>query len=353
MGNGSGLVLIAGDNSNPSFTGTTAQVWHVAYPGGSARNITNDLDGYHHGSISLTSDSRSIVVSQEDTSARIWVANLDGSSSVAPDTLKQITTGKFDGRHGLSWSPDGRLVYVTRTRNDEDVWVMAADGTGQRQLTDDAAFDSVPVVSPDGRHIYFDSTRTGIQQIWRMEMDGSSPQQVTQDQAINYDPSVSPDGKWLAFASWRSGVQVLWKLPTGGGEPVRLTDSPGGRPIVSPDGKLISCALFDAKGGGQWRLAVIPADGGTPLKVLDLDMQRVNAPAGLWWTPDSRALVYVETSRGVSNVWRIPVDGGKPAQLTNFDSGQIFNLALSHDGRRLAVARGGISGDVVLISDLR
>ncbi|HET9711959.1 MAG TPA: hypothetical protein VFP64_08755, partial [Pyrinomonadaceae bacterium] len=149
------------------------------------------------------------------------------------------------------------------------------------------------------------------------------------------------------------GTSVLWKMPTEGGEPTRLTQNAAGRAVFSPDGKFISCVYFDAEQSGQWRLAIIPSEGGRPTRLLDLSVQTVNTLAGVWWTPDARALVYVETQRGVSNVWRLPLDDGKPAQLTNFDSGQIFNLALSHDGRRLAIARGGISGDVVLISNLR
>jgi Tol biopolymer transport system component len=353
LGDASGLVVIAGDYSNPSFTGTTAQVWHVAHPGGSARKITNDLDGYHHASLGLTSDTRSIVVAQEDTSTRIWVANLDGSFVARAQAFKQVTAGKFEGRHGLSWMPDGRIVYVTKTGDDEDMWLMNGDGTGPRQLTDDAAFDETPMVSLDGRHIYFGSNRAGTRQVWRMGRDGDGAEMLTKDAAISFEPALSPDGAWLAFSSWRSGALALWKMPVGGGEPVRLTDAPAARAVFSPDGKLISCVYFDAEGSGRWRLAVIPATGGRPSRLLDLNSQTVNAPAGLWWTPDSRALVYVETRGGVSNVWRLPLDGAASRQSTDFDSGQIFNLALSQDGRRLAVARGTLTSDVVLISDLK
>ena len=142
-------------------------------------------------------------------------------------------------------------------------------------------------------------------------------------------------------------------MPIEGGEPIRLTDNTAARAVLSPDGKFISCVYFDAEGSDQWRLAIIPSEGGKPTRLLNLSVQTVNILAGVLWTPDSRALVYIDTRKGVSNVWKLPLDGGKPAQLTNFDSGQIFNLALSHDGRQLALARGGISGDVVRITNLR
>ncbi|HET9711114.1 MAG TPA: protein kinase, partial [Pyrinomonadaceae bacterium] len=204
LGDGSGLVVIAGESSNTTWSGTDAQIWHIAYPEGYARKITNDLNGYSHSSLGLTSDSRSIVTTQEDTSARIWTVPLDSSSSA--DAARQITSGKFEGRNGMSWSPDGRIVYITKVGDDEDVWIMNDDGTGRRQLTDDAAVEDRPVVSPDGRYIYFGSTRSGTQQIWRMDADGGNAVQLTKGEIINVEPSVSPDGKWIVFSAWKSGT---------------------------------------------------------------------------------------------------------------------------------------------------
>lgn len=354
LGDGSGLIVIAGENPGSPTSGANTQIWHITYPGGETRKITNDLSGYSHTSLGLTSDSRSLVVAQEDTSARIWLTTLDQSAVEESKEPRQITAGKFDGRFGLSWVLDGRVVYVTKVGDDEDVWIMNEDGTGQTQLTNDAAFDETPVVSPDGRHIYFASTRTGMQQIWRMDVDGSQPKQVTEGTSISYDPNCSPDGKWVAFNSWRSGALALWKVSSDGGEPVRLTESAAIRAVFSPDGKFISCAYFDAQApSAQWRVAIIPSDGGKPVKMFDSPYQSINALAGIWWTPDSRALIYVDTPHGVSNVWIQPVDGGPPKQLTHFNTGQIFNLALTRDGRRLALARGTVSGDVVLLSDFK
>jgi Tol biopolymer transport system component len=63
-------------------------------------------------------------------------------------------------------------------------------------------------------------------------------------------------------------------------------------------------------------------------------------------------LTYVETRAGVSNIWSKPIDGGPAKQLTNFKSDRIFLHDWSSDGKRLALARGAWSSDVVLIRDL-
>jgi Tol biopolymer transport system component len=71
------------------------------------------------------------------------------------------------------------------------------------------------------------------------------------------------------------------------------------------------------------------------------------------WSTDGRALTYIDNRGGVSNIWSQPLDGGKPAQLTDFKSDQILTFDWSRDGHRLACVRGLMSSDVILISDLK
>ena len=57
----------------------------------------------------------------------------------------------------------------------------------------------------------------------------------------------------------------------------------------------------------------------------------------------------VRTEANVGNLWRVPLDGGAPVRLTHFDSERIHGFDWSHDGRLLAVVRGGWRGDIVLL----
>jgi Tol biopolymer transport system component len=68
------------------------------------------------------------------------------------------------------------------------------------------------------------------------------------------------------------------------------------------------------------------------------------------WTPDGHALAYVG-QRSFPNISCRPVDGGPPKRLTDFKSDRIFSFAWSHDGKQLALARGTLTHDVVLISN--
>jgi Tol biopolymer transport system component len=97
------------------------------------------------------------------------------------------------------------------------------------------------------------------------------------------------------------------------------------------------------------QLNIIPFAGSAPV-------YRFDWPASAGeprWAPGGEAVDYVLTRNGVSNVWRQKLSGGPPKQITNFESGQIFDFDWSRDGRQLAVTRGSESSDVVLISNFR
>jgi Tol biopolymer transport system component len=74
-------------------------------------------------------------------------------------------------------------------------------------------------------------------------------------------------------------------------------------------------------------------------------------PVPAQWSPDSKSLLYIDTRRGISNLWRHSVAGGTATQITKFTNDRIFRYALSRDQKRWAIVRGEISRDVVLVSE--
>jgi catechol 2,3-dioxygenase-like lactoylglutathione lyase family enzyme len=104
-----------------------------------------------------------------------------------------------------AWSPDSRTVGFTRgSAGRADLFAIPVNGGGEVRLTGDTVNDG-PDYSPDGKYIYFDSSRSGTVQIWRMRTDGSAAEQITDDDNINSSPHVSPDGTNVAFLSQPAG----------------------------------------------------------------------------------------------------------------------------------------------------
>ena len=336
LGDGNGLVLIGAHQE----AGDRRQLWYLSYPGGEVRRITNDLHEYEPNNLSLSADSRSFVTLQIQTTSNIWVLP-DGDAARA----RQLTfgpAGKHDGLSGLSWTPDGKIVYGTYIGNSQTIWIMDADGGNQRPLTSAAGHvENWPRVTADGRYIVFHSTRTGTLEIWRMDIDGGNPVPLTSG-GNNYMPSVSPDGKWVVYRSLGDELWALWKVSITGGTPVRLTDRLAHWPSVSPDGKWIACSY-------EGHIAIIPFEGGPPVKTF-LVPRGAGANLGLRWKPDGQAIMIHDTAQGP---WLQPLFGGEPKHLTTFGPEKIFDLAWSPDGKRMALARGTQSFDVVLIRQSR
>ena len=337
LSGGGGLIMLC--SKGPEFD---AQIWQLSYPGGEARRVTNDLNNYEW--VSLTADSETLAAVTTRQEANIWVAPVGDTSLARP-----VTSGPGIDETCPAWTNDGRILYHSNAGGADDIWITGADGGDRRQLTSNARLNQCPAVSPDGRSVVFLSDRTGAPHLWRMNLDGGGQRQLTDGPGGEQNPQFSPDGRWLVYRTSLSKPTV-WKMPAAGGDAVQLTDKLSFAPAVSPDSKLVAYIFRDEN--DQSHIAVAPLEGGEPLRTFRLP------PAFSFirffrWTPDGRAIAYIETRDGVSNVVAQPLDGGPKRQLTDFKDGQLFSCAFSPDGKWLALSRGSISRDVVLIKDFR
>ena len=343
LADSSGLVFAARDRE--SLPSTPTQLWYVSYPEGSAQKITNDLNYYS--SASLTADSRTLLAKQGRDTANVWVApGADASRA------RQLTTGGGDGFSGGSWLPDGRLLYDSDASGSTDVWVMNADGTGKRQLTNDPNTDSAPVASPDGRYVVFRSNRTVGWGIWRMSPDGTNQKELVRNvDNTQGQTQVSPDSRWVYYVSrGEAGRPAVWRVPLEGGDPSKVLEEKVGFVRLSPDGRRLFSIHVESEPGARQKLYVFPAEGGAAVReVTDLP-EAMSWPD---WSPDGQALDYLDTREGVSNLWRWPLAGGRPRQLTDWKSDFIYRYWWTPDGRALTVARGNSATEIILIQNFR
>src|SRR5262245_9145254 len=337
----------------------TSQLWMLAYPDGDLRRLTNDLEGYFW--ISLSGDGRNLVTRQQRMFMHIWLAP-DGDVKKAG----QLTFGQrsFDGYNGLVWTPDGRIVFSAFTNNITDLYSMNPDGSDRVQLTSNPGQDNIhPAVSNDGRYIVFTSNRTGSMQIWRIDIDGRNQKQLTfgagqkndgQKDSAQY-AALSPDGGEVFFIRRGAGPAAIWKVSIEGGTPVpvsRLTGaSAEGFLSISPDGKWLAYHHVSAgqKPGEESTMIIgtLPTDGAAEPKLFGLAARRPITQ----WAADGASFDYTAGIFNSSSLRRQPVGGGEPQKLCEFPD-RIFNLAWSRDRKYLAVSRGKLQGDAILITNL-
>jgi serine/threonine protein kinase/WD40 repeat protein len=330
----SGLVIIAQDKEESAI-----QLWFISYPEGEARRITTDLNNYSD--LSLTTDSKRLVATQNSEVMNLYIVT-DRNAGRA----EQVTSGpgRRDGMYGVSWTPDGEIVYSSFASGAQEIWQMEPDGSNQRQLTIDSGQTNSLSVSPDGRYIVYVAVRDGERDVWRINTDGSNPKQLTYG-AGALAPYCSADNRWVFYHVIDSGKRITRKVPIDGGEPAEVPDLPPETLSFSPDGKM--SIYIQAQDKTKKRIGIISSQGGQPVKLLDLPASAVRVQ----WLPDGTALTYVD--QRTENVWVLPLDGRPPSQVTAFKGGRIAYFAWSSDARQVAAAFHDKSSDVVLITQSR
>ncbi len=144
----------------------------------------------------------------------IYRANADGSN------VRRLTDGAGYHAEVTSRA-DGLLLFTSDRDGDLEIYTMAADGTGMRRLTNRPGYDGGPFFSPDGTKIVYrayhpddpddlrvyrdllerDLVRPTLMDIWIMNADGSDQRQVTDLPGASFAPYWHPDGKRIIFAS--------------------------------------------------------------------------------------------------------------------------------------------------------
>jgi dipeptidyl aminopeptidase/acylaminoacyl peptidase len=256
----------------------------------------------------------------------------------------------FDRLSEPDVSPDDRQVVFTVSALDlaankrrSDLWLVGTDGTGLRPLTRHADNDTSGTWSPDGKTVYFLSTRSGSSQVWKLTLDGGEAQQLT---ALPLDVGsfvLSPDGKSLALS------MEVFPSTTPEETRKRLDDIAAGKPTGKIHDRLFFRHWDSWEDGRRKHIFVMPASGGTPVDVMkDMDADAPSKPFGgrseYTFTPDSRAIVFGARNAGREEAWSTnfdlflaPADGSAaPRNLTPANPAWDAHPAFSPDGRTLA-----------------
>jgi serine/threonine protein kinase/Tol biopolymer transport system component len=339
----SGLLVVAGENP------AAAQMWLVNYPGGTARRVTNDLSTYR--AIGLTQDGKKFTTVQAQGLVNLWIVPAADTSKAARLPTGNVSFYSSAGNN-VSWTPEGRIVFVSNEGGNPNIWITKPDGSERKQLTANDAANFSPIVTPDGRYIVFAVWRGDKRTLWRMNLDGSNPVQLTSG-IIDSFPSITPDSRWILYSAPSGPKPTLWKVSIDGGTPTQILDHVATMGAVSPDGKWIAYNYPESQDvlAPPNRLVVMPFDGNGEMKTFNMPTSGTVLTV-LQWAQDGKSVLYTVTANNVTNIWTQPLDAGPAKQVTDFKDMLITGFGWSRDGKQLACTRGNLVRDAVLIRDL-
>ena len=286
-------------DQNPAFS-----------PDGSRLVFTRFEEGYNDGPaglflLDLVSGSAVRLTSEEDQDN----VNLPGAAWISSLSSQGTREGA------------GRIVFASDRLEADDLWRVAPDGSDLSRITshDGPPWYIEPSWSPDGRWIVFeadDDTPDDQQQgsIWKVRADGTELTPLTDGPGNGSDdrqPNWSPAGDRILFQRRIPGSDDwdIYTVAPDGSDVRQVTTTPSGDTDASwsPEG---ICIVYSSDHGGLPvpNLFVIPADGGTPLRVTHDDAREDGAPS---WSPDGVWIAFEshrsEDQESPSALWRIPV----------------------------------------------
>jgi Tol biopolymer transport system component len=278
---------------------------------GMAAGLVLTLGGLVPGTVWLCEAAEAAWLSAASRRTSVWVGDATGQHMTRVGTAVPTADAVLVNNQGS-------VIYAMSTGGGDDLW--SATGEAAPRLIVDRA--GQPALTPDGSTIVF--RRTGAEAgLYRIGVSGTGLRRLLPGDVAH--PTILPDGRTALFERIDGAARGLWTIALDGSALRAVNDrTPGSRPIVSPDGRLVA---FERHGAViVCRLPDCPEETRLPIR---------SARA---WTPDSQGLAYTGPPDG-ANVWVMPVAGGPGRQVTHFGDRAITSLAWSPDGRRLAVTR--------------
>lgn len=281
------------------------------------------------------------------TTCDLWVVD----PSAADPTPKNVTRTPEVDEGDPTWSPDGSRLAFTRDIGacNTNLWVMNANGSGQRQVTyrdqpDTYACQLEPTWAPDGRELAFLRTNpdSSVLEIVVIDVDGGAERVVTPPEGPGasfgaLELAWSPDGGKIAFSAVREETmedpttgepvvaaqyEIVTINPDGTGEQVVSAGLPGSRraatleedraPSWSPDGSRIvfMSQSQDPSCCGPWQIWVASRDGTTIENVSTEATLDETFPS---WSPDGTLILFTRSGPGGSDLYVMTAPGGAPA----------------------------------------
>jgi len=302
--------------------------------------LTSGLDRYT--SLAASADGHRLVLTTASPKRTLWRLRIDDSpSEVSATAPVSLTTGTgFSPRLGPNY-----LLYVSATGASESIWKLA-NGTAT-ELWSGLGVQVVggPAIAPDGQSIAFSVRQHRQTFLYMMQADGTNARIVTDALDLEGAPAWAPDGRSITSAANDHGVPHLFRMSLDGRPPTVFVEEYSVDPAWSPDGRFLVYSGPDI--GTTFPVKAVTAEAAVaPLHALTL----TRGARHLVFLAGRRGLVFLKGDIRHKDLWLIDMETGAERQLTNLPPDfDIRDFDISLDGREVVLERVQEHSDVVLV----
>jgi Tol biopolymer transport system component len=302
--------------------------------------LTSGLDRYT--SLAASADGRRLVATLASPKRTLWRLRIpDSPTEVSTADRISLTTGTGSApRLGPNY-----LLYVSTAGASESIWKLANGISTELWSDQGAQVFGGPAISSDGRYIAFSVSQHGQKLLYVMQADGTNARVVTDSLALQGAPAWAPDGQSITSAADDRGAPHLFRVPLDGRSPVLFVQDYSIDPAWAPDGRYVVYSGPDI--GTTFSVKAVTAQAAAhPLPNLTL----TRGARHLAFLPGGRALVLLRGEIQHKNLWLIDLATGAERQLTNLPPEfNIRDFDISPDGHEVVLERVQDRSDVVLL----
>jgi Tol biopolymer transport system component len=271
----------------------------------------------------------------------LWRLRIDASSTASAAAQISLTTSTgFSPRLGSNY-----LLYVSATGTNESIWKLVNGTATELWSGQGARIFGGPAISPDGLHVAFSVVQHGQSLLYVMQADGTNARIVTDSLDLQGAPAWAPDGRSITLAAEDHGVPHLFRVPLDGHSPVAFIGEYSVDPAWAPDGRFVVYSGADI--GTTFSVKAVTAEA-APYTFPSLTLTR--GARHLVFLPGGQALVFLRGDIRHKDLWMIDLKTGAERQLTHLTSEfDVRDFDISPDGREVVFERVQERSDVVML----
>jgi len=302
--------------------------------------LTTGLDRYT--SLAASGDGRRLVVTLANPKRTLWRLGIGHSATSAstPTQISLSTSMGFSPRLGRD-----SLLYLAANATGESIWRFANGSSTELWSGQGTRIFGGPAISPHGHSVAFSVSQHGQTYLYVMQADGTHARVLTDALALQGAPAWTPDGQFITTAAMDHGVPHLFRVPLDGRTSASFVREYSVDPTWASDGRFVVYSGPDI--GTTFPVKAVTAEAAPhPLPALTL----TRGARHVAFMPGGHAIVVLRGEIQHKDLWLIDLDTGAERQLTQVPAGfDIQDFDISPDGQEVVLERVQDRSDIEVL----